>query len=115
MSRGKNAADAAPGLPAAAAVISPGDPVAVTMVRAHVRGYWLITVAIDKMQAAAIVAGINTALGNTPPQVEAMAAGSMFGWDCPAADPRAYDVHGRIIHDGPADKPGPAEHDCRGW
>ena len=96
MSRGNNAADAAPGLPAAAAVISPGDPVAVTMVRAHVRGYWLITVAIDEMQAAAIVAGINTALGNTPPQVEAMAAGSMFGWHCPGANPANYDERGNL-------------------
>ena len=38
----------------------------------------------------------NAALGVTAPQVEAMVAGSMFGWSVPAADPAAYDEGGKI-------------------
>ncbi len=37
---------------------------------------------------------LNKAIGVTRAQAEAMAAGSLFGWDCPAADPRRYDEQG---------------------
>ena len=54
----------------------------------------------------------NAQLGVTPAQAAAMSAGSMFGWDCPAADPRAYDVHGilkknKAPNDKAADRPAP--------
>lgn len=86
----------AAGLPPFAAVINPGDAVAVSIVRNGCRGYWPVTVGVDDMQAAAIVAGINAALGVTPPQAEAMQAGSIFGFDCPGADPASYDSRGNI-------------------
>ena len=31
----------------------------------------------------------NRPLGVTPEQVEAMLAGSLFGWNCPAANPKS--------------------------
>lgn len=42
-------------------------------------------------------AELNAEAGVTPQQAEAMLAGSMFGWDVPAADPRRYDADGRPI------------------
>lgn len=36
----------------------------------------------------------NANLGVSKAQVEAMLAGSMYGWDVPAADPKSYDVNG---------------------
>ena len=39
----------------------------------------------------------NGKLGVTKAQAEAMKAGSMFGWDVPAADPKSYDVNGTLL------------------
>ena len=36
----------------------------------------------------------NANLGVSKAQIEAMLAGSMYGWDVPAADPKSYDVNG---------------------
>ena len=38
----------------------------------------------------------NAALGVTPAQLEAMICGSMFGFECPAADPANYDHLGNF-------------------
>ena len=39
----------------------------------------------------------NANLGVSKAQVEAMIAGSMYGWDVPAADPKSYDVNGTLL------------------
>lgn len=40
---------------------------------------------------------LNKEAGVTPAQAAAMKAGSMFGWDVPAADPSRYDEQGKAI------------------
>lgn len=42
----------------------------------------------------ALVNEMNQKLGLSKGQAEAMKAGSMFGWDTPAADPKSYDKNG---------------------
>ena len=39
----------------------------------------------------------NANLGVSKAQVEAMLAGSMYGWDVSAADPKSYDVNGTLL------------------
>jgi len=39
---------------------------------------------------------LNRQGGVTKAQAEAMCAGSMFGWGCPAADPKSYDENGHL-------------------
>lgn len=51
----------------------------------------------NKEEAQALVDEYNRKLGVTKAQVAAMEAGSMFGWACPAADPKNYDEQGQPI------------------
>lgn len=53
--------------------------------------------AASREEAQALVGEYNRKLGLTKAQVEAMKSGSMFGWTCPAADPKNYDEQGRPI------------------
>ena len=46
---------------------------------------------------ARLAKGYNRKKGITPAQEEAMVAGSMFGWDVPAADPKNYNENGQLI------------------
>lgn len=85
------------GLPDACAVIHITDPRQVTMVNKAQRGYYSIMHAATPREACEVVTAINTALGVTPQQREAMQHGSMFGWHCPAADP-ACDIHADATH-----------------
>lgn len=39
----------------------------------------------------------NAKLGISKAQVEVMLAGSMYGWDVPAADPKSYDENGTLL------------------
>ncbi len=51
----------------------------------------------NKGEAKMIAAENNAKLGVTKAQEAAMLAGSMFGWDTPAADPKSYDENGTPI------------------
>lgn len=51
----------------------------------------------SKKEAQALADEYNKKLGVTKAQAEAMKAGSMFGWACPAADPKNYDEQGQPI------------------
>ncbi len=42
------------------------------------------------------VKAVNREIGVTAAQAEAMKAGSMFGWNVPAADPKNYDENGKM-------------------
>ena len=48
-------------------------------------------------EAKTFVDELNSKLGVTSAQREAMMAGSMFGWQTPAADPKTYDENGQAI------------------
>jgi hypothetical protein len=52
----------------------------------------------DKAFNRALADDRNASLGVGKAQIEAMLAGSMFGWDVPAADPKNYDGNGKLLH-----------------
>ncbi len=56
------------------------------------RGFWPIYGDLPDSEIAAF----NTRHGITPAQLAAMEAGSIFGFDCPAAAPQSYDANGKL-------------------
>lgn len=62
------------------------------------KGYFKTDIPVtDKDEARSIVNEYNTKLGVSRAQEEAMKAGSMFGFQVPAADPRNYDADGKPV------------------
>ena len=62
------------------------------------KGYFKTDIPVtDKDKARSIVNEYNTKLGVSRAQEEAMKAGSMFGFQVPAADPRNYDADGKPV------------------
>lgn len=62
------------------------------------KGYFKTDIPVtDKDEAWSIVNEYNAKLGVSRAQEEAMKAGSMFGFQVPAADPRNYDADGKPV------------------
>lgn len=72
------------------------DPSQIILIKRGVIGYWPCD-GMVKEQADAR----NDILGVTPQQKAAMEAGSIFGWDIPAADPQNYDDDGNPLRTKP--------------
>ena len=86
-----------PDLPLSAFVYVPGNKPseAIGLVRRGESGYHpitsdLVSLLADRGGAIDLVRRLNQTRGVTPLQSECMLAGSMFGWDCPAANPSTY-------------------------
>lgn len=64
-------------------------------------GYYRVTNLPSSMKAKSpeeLADELNTELGVTKPQREAMEWGSMFGWETAMANPDNYDAEGNAIH-----------------
>ena len=61
------------------------------------KGYLLSEMKIDGKSNREVADIANAAVGTTKAQEAAMLAGSMFGWQTPAADPKNYDEQGQPI------------------
>lgn len=74
------------------------DTGAVVILKKGETGYYKTDIPVtDKASAMALVEEYNRKLGISPAQFEAMKAGSMFGFDVPAADPQNYNEQGQPI------------------
>ena len=61
------------------------------------RSYIPLKMPIDSATARKYADDMNRRLGVSKAQEAAMLAGSMFGWQTPAADPKNYDEQGQPI------------------
>ncbi len=62
------------------------------------RGYYKTELVPESREEGKQLAdGYNRNLGIPKRQAAAMVAGSMFGWETPAADPNSYDENGNAI------------------
>lgn len=86
-----------PGLPERCyAVLPSGDEIII--VKKGESGYYHTDkYGHDRAEALAIVDECNESGGVSKAQAAAMLAGSMFGWEVPAADPKNYDEQGQPI------------------
>lgn len=62
------------------------------------RGYYNTDIPNEGKEAMKLLTNeLNAKLGVTKAQAAAMLAGSMYGWSCPAANPKSYDENGSPI------------------
>ena len=74
------------------------DTGAVVILKRGETGYYKTDIPFpSREEAKALADEYNKKLGVTKVQAEAMKSGSLFGWACPAADPRNYDEEGQPI------------------
>ncbi len=74
------------------------DTGAVVILKRGKTGYYKTDIPFkDRVSAVALVEEYNSKLGVSKAQLEAMKAGSMFGFHVPAADPKNYDENGQPI------------------
>lgn len=74
------------------------DTGAIVILKRGETGYYKTDIpCTSKEEAREIVNEYNARMGITKAQAEAMSAGSMFGFDVPAADPKNYDENGQPI------------------
>ena len=74
------------------------DTGAVVILKRGETGYYKTDIPFtDRESARALVEEYNSKLGVSKAQLEAMKAGSMFGFHVPAADPKNYDENGQPI------------------
>ena len=74
------------------------DTGAVVILKRGETGYYKTDIPFqDKEAAKQLVSDYNEKLGVTKAQLEAMKAGSMFGFEVPGADPKNYDENGTPI------------------
>ena len=92
MKKAKIAQDLPNGLPEFCYVSSPAYPDQVNMVKRGHKGYFPSHYTGGKAKAIAL----NADLGVTMAQMEAMMAGSMFGFHVKAANPALYDEKGEL-------------------
>lgn len=71
-----------------------GEQIVITRGKA---GYTLANEDLNALPSREAADAANQAMGVTKAQEAAMVAGSMFGWDTPAADPKHYDEQGMPI------------------
>ena len=70
----------------------------VVIIKKGTDGYFKTDILCQSTEEAKQLADeYNGKLGVTKAQAEAMKAGSMFGWDVPAADPKSYDENGTLL------------------
>ena len=81
-------------LPHIAFCVLPVDPCQVISVHKGLSGYVEEVRLGTEDEARSKAKALNAIFGVTPSQAQAMRAGSMFGWDCPAADPDSYNEDG---------------------
>lgn len=71
----------------------------IVIIKKGERGYFPVNIINprNRAEAQAFVDANNKIGGVSKAQAAAMLAGSMFGWDTPAANPENYDTDGRPI------------------
>jgi hypothetical protein len=68
-------------------LLSTGEPIVITRGEAGYR----------RLPEGRSIEAINLLFDVTPAHIAAMEAGSLFGWTVPGADPRSYDIAGKLI------------------
>ena len=80
------------GLPDTAYALLDSDG-SIIRIQRGITGYWPCNFGSGPHSQATVDA-LNADKGVSKAQAEAMKVGSMFGWNCPGADPASYDENG---------------------